>query len=78
MTWNEEIEARGEARGVAKGRAEGRTEGQQRMFLDLLQQRFATVSDAVRVRVQTATVDELTAWTGAFFRASSPEELVGL
>ena len=70
MTWNEEIEARGVTR--------GRTEGQQRMFLDLLQQRFPTVSDAVRARVQTATVDELTAWTSAFFRASSPEELVGL
>ena len=78
MTWNEEIEARGVAKGLARGEAQGIAKGQQRMFLDLLQQRFPTVSDAVRSRVQTATVDELTAWTSAFFRASSPEDLVGL
>ena len=70
MTWNEEIEARGEARGLARG--------QQRMFLALLEQRFGSLSEQVQARVRSASTDELAAWTNAFFRATSPEALLGL
>ena len=69
MTWQEQIEARGEARG---------RENQRRMFLSLLRQRFGAISTTVEARVAAASTDELTAWTEGFFAASSPEQLLGL
>ena len=40
--------------------------------------RFGAVSDAVKFRLNAATTDDLSDWTRRFFRANSPEELVGL
>ena len=80
MSWQEQLIAQGRAEGEVGGEARGEARGrasQRAMFLSLLRQRFGEPSEAVVGAVEAASTETLTAWTERFFRATSPEELVG-
>lgn len=74
MSWQEQLIAQGRAEGEAGGEARG----QRALFMTLLRQRFGEPSAAVALAVEEASTEALTAWAERFFRASSPEELLGL
>ncbi|MEM9461738.1 MAG: PD-(D/E)XK nuclease family transposase, partial [Myxococcota bacterium] len=71
--------AASEARGVAKGRAAGVTEGMAKgmasSLVNLLGLRFGRLPDRVRVRLETATVEQLGVWTQRVLTANTPDEV---
>ena len=56
------IERRATEKGLEKGRQEGRQEGQALALLVMLEERFGSVSDEDRMRVQTADSNTLRQW----------------
>ena len=57
--------------GELKGRQAGAQKGKAEMLLQLLQERFGVVPEQVQKKVDSANLDELTAWIGQIFKADS-------
>jgi hypothetical protein len=61
---------------IAEGHAEGLAEGLAKVLLKLLGQRFGTISDATRARVETAAIEQLDAWTDRILTAATIDEVL--
>ena len=59
----------------AEGRLEGRLEARRESLLELLEIKFGRVDPAVRVRVEQAPLEKLTAWMRRFVVAATLEEV---
>ncbi len=70
-----EGEAKGRAEGEAKGRAEGEAKGRAAMLLTLLDVRFGSPSEAIRVRVDAATSEQLDRWGERVLTSTSLDEV---
>ena len=73
--------ALGRSEGFADGRVEGKTEGKveerTEYLLRLVERRCGSVAPRVRQLVETATPDELLAWTDALTDGASVDEVFG-
>lgn len=73
MTGAQVLEARGEARGIAKGKAEG-----QRQLLELqIKQRFQSLPDEARKRLEHADEVQLTLWAERILDATTLDDVFG-
>ena len=70
VTLAERLEARGEAR----GREAGRTEGGAAVLIELMTDRFGTLPETAVERIESATLDQLRAWTKRVLDAQSVDE----
>ncbi len=61
--------------GRQKGRQEGRQEGEAAMLLRMLEKRYGTVSDSIRMRIQSADNETLLIWSERLFSAKSIETI---
>jgi hypothetical protein len=75
MTTADMLRAEGEAKGRAEGRTEGRTEGAATLLGRLLTRRFGPLPDTVRERIDTATLEQLAAWSDRVLDASTLDEV---
>lgn len=65
------------AEGMEKGRAEGRAEGRASFLLQILAERFGPLPSWADERVKTASAEQLNAWAGRLFGASTLEDVLG-
>ena len=72
-----EGEARGEARGKRQGIVEGEARGKANSLIQFLERRFGPLSEASKVKIMDASVDELDTWIDGVFDAKSVEALLG-
>lgn len=74
MTWQDQLIAEGERKGETRGEARGLRVA----ILTFLRQRWGEPTPDALATIESATTDQLKTWTENFFRAQSPEELLGL
>lgn len=74
--WGKGLKAEGEAKGLAEGLAKGLAKGEAKLFLRLLTKRFGAVNPDLQEKIQTASPEQIEAWTDDIFQAGSPEELL--
>ncbi|MEM9455703.1 MAG: hypothetical protein AAGF11_16085, partial [Myxococcota bacterium] len=60
---------------LAASKAEGVLEGMAKTLANLLGLRFGRLPDRVRVRLETATVEQLGVWTQRVLTAKTPDEV---
>jgi predicted transposase/invertase (TIGR01784 family) len=77
MSTADMLRAEGRAEGRVEGRAEGRTEEAARILVRQLTRRFGPVSDAVRERIDTASLEQLEIWSDRVLDASAVDEVFG-
>ena len=63
--------------GRAEGRAEGRLEGRASVLQELLEDKFGPLSQEVRVRLQSATDEQVSRWTKRILTADSVQAVFG-
>jgi len=73
----ETLIAEGEARGEARGKQRGLAEGKASSLIQFLERRFGPLSEAFKVKIMDASVDELDTWIDGVFDAKSIEALLG-
>jgi predicted transposase/invertase (TIGR01784 family) len=61
----------------AEGRVEGRTEEAARILVRQLTRKFGPVPDAVRERIDTATLDQLETWSDRVLDAATLDDVLG-
>ncbi|MEV6278272.1 hypothetical protein [Nocardia sp. NPDC051832] len=69
VTTAERLRAEGKDEGRVEGKAEGKAEGRAEALLELLQQKFGPVPDAVGASVRSADVAQLQRWTSRVLEA---------
>ena len=62
---------------LEEGRQQGRQEGEARLLTRQLEQRFGTLNDTVRARIQQAGPDELLSWGERLLTAQTLSEVFG-
>jgi hypothetical protein len=65
------------AEGRAEGLAEGRAEHAARLLVRLLTRKFGSVPDAVRERIDAASLEQLEIWSDRVLDAPTLDELLG-
>ncbi|MEM9457006.1 MAG: hypothetical protein AAGF11_22705 [Myxococcota bacterium] len=65
----------GMAKGMTKGMTKGMAKGMAKTLANLLGMRFGHLPDRVRVRLETATVEQLGVWTQRVLTAKTPDEV---
>ena len=66
---------KGLQQGLQQGRQEGRQEGEAALLQSLLARRFGALPDAVRTRLDKATVEQLESWAINVFDAQSLDDV---
>ncbi|WP_428262282.1 hypothetical protein [Haliangium sp.] len=75
QTVAQRIEQRGFDKGLDKGLDKGREEGRRLLLLDLLEERFGSLPEAVRQRVHDADQIEVRRWSIRILTATSLDEV---
>lgn len=73
--WKERQRLAGVEQGMEQGMAQGRLEGERRLVLRVIQHRFGELPAAYRLRLQSASQDELEDLADRVLDASSLDEL---
>ena len=63
----------GETQGEARGQARGEARGEAKALTRLLQDRFGTLPDSFRTRIENADVELLDRWLSRVYRAATLE-----
>jgi predicted transposase YdaD len=77
MSTADMLRAEGEAKGLAKGLAKGVGKGEARVLVRQLTRKFGPVPDAVRERIDTASLEQLEIWTDRVLDAATLDEVFG-
>ncbi len=73
----EAIKAKSEAQGLAKGAAKGKIEGTKTTLKRLIKRRFKTFPKWAEQRIETASIEQLEAWTEDLLDATDLKHLLG-